>query len=196
MTEHATVTCELFDESIEAYLDAELDAGAAVAFESHRAACESCAAELAWASRARASLRQLPQLGAPASVVAGVLATAREESEARSRARPGWGWLGARPALAAIGVALLLAIALLAILDRGAGRGPRELALDDPAVVRATLETKLALAHFARANRRVGRGLSEDLLRERVVRPAVRSLTRSSPSDRQSPTASPVNERG
>ena len=200
MTEHDDRICELFEESIETFLDAELDAGRGASFEAHRAGCERCTDELAWARRVRASLGELPRLEAPASTVAAVLTTARQETEARAFGRGGWSWLGAlrmRPALAAIGAALLLALALVSTLDRGVDDGSHAIAQHDPTVMRATLETKLALAHVARANRRVGRGLSEDLLRERVVRPAVRSLTHSSAEAESARSGGlPVSERG
>lgn len=201
MTKSDLFTCEWFDESIEAYLDGELDAEALAAFEVHLAECAGCAAELESAGRITVSLRALPRLEAPPPVIARVLATAREEVGGRATGDHPWRWpaaLRGRPALAALGAALLVAIAVLATLGPAVDDRPRGLAANDPAVVRATLETKLALAHFARANRRVGRGLSEDLLRERVVRPAVRSLIRSpEPEAGGAPDeAFPASERG
>ncbi len=192
MREMSDFTCERFDATVDAYLDGDLGARAAASFEAHVGACERCSEGLAHAERVAAALRRLPAQPAPVSAVAAVLATARQEAERRprsawSRLRP----LRTRPALTALAAALIAALALFAVLDREAGRGESEIALDDPAVVRATLETKLALAHFARANRRIGRDLSEDLLRERVVRPAVRGLNRAARSE-----GAPATERG
>ena len=191
MTGH-DFTCERFEATIDAWTDGELDASTRAAFEAHAAGCRPCADALAHAERVTSALRRLPRYEAPATAVAAVLATARDE--AASKPSAGWRWLdlvSARPALAALAAALVLVVALFALVGREGSRGPAELALDDPAVVRATLETKLALAHFARANRRVGKGVSEDLLRERVLRPAVRGLTRA-PSAGEAPSV----ERG
>ncbi len=176
MTERDTSVCEPCESAIEASLDGDLEPARFAAFEAHLTKCAACAEELARASRLRDHLRALPRLDAPRPVVAAVLESARSEAETRGRRRAGWlGPLRARPALAVVAAVVLLAIALVTSLDRT--REPSGVvASSDPEVMRATLETKLALAHFARANRRVGRGLSEDLLRERVVRPAVRKL--------------------
>lgn len=185
MTDSPEPSCRRYDESVEAYLDGALDAEATAAFEAHLEGCPGCAAELAAAGEIRASLGELPDLEAPAAVVAAVLATARAEAAARALPARRWRWpavLATRPALAALGAALLVAIALVATLGRDRGPGQTPPMPDQATVARATLETKLALAHFARANRRVGRGLSEDLLRDRLVRPAVDGLRGVAPA--------------
>ncbi len=164
--------CERFDDSFEVFLDGELDADATSALETHVAGCEACASELALARRVRAGLRSLPRLEAPAPAVHAVLARVRDQGD-----RPIWRQWLALPRPAA--VAAVAALVLLVVLAFGWIR-PRQpesrLALEDPAVVRATLETKLALAHFASASRRVGTGLGRDLLRERALLPLARSV--------------------
>lgn len=191
--------CEPFAEALELYLEGELEGGQRRALDDHLSSCPSCRSELALAAEVRDSLRRLPSLEAPRRAVAEVMATARAEADASEWWQPG-AWLRgllARPALAVAGAAAALLVVILLSLFPGQ---PREttLAADDPAVVRAALETKLALAHFARANRKIGLELGEDVLHERMVLPATRGVARSLGSQ-GSGTGRPVagpNERG
>lgn len=119
-------------------------------------------------------LRSLPELEAPAAVVEDVLREVRAEDAARARWKSAW--LRPLPAALAAAAVLLLAVAL-AFLVRDPVEPELQLALDDPAVVQATFEVKLALAHVGRAQRQIA-DLQGDLLRERLLGPTARSVSR------------------
>jgi anti-sigma factor (TIGR02949 family) len=186
--------CQRIGARIESYLDGDLDRALSAALESHAAGCPACASELALARQVRAALRSLPRLEAPAPAVHAVLARVRDES-----GRAGWWWLlPPRPAAiaAAAAIVLLVVLAIAWIVERPPAT---RVAVEDPAVARATLETKLALAHFADASRRVGRDLGRDLLRERAVLPIARSVGDSlnrSTVERDPGAGGSVPERG
>ncbi len=183
--------CERARDEIERFLDDESADWAA--FRAHLSDCADCARELALARRVRDGLADLPLMEAPPLAVHRVLTEVREEAARTERASGGLRWLTA-PARLALVVMGALALALALVIFRSqAPQEETQLALDDPAVVRATLETKLALAHFARASRHVGRGLGDDVLRDRVVNPISRSVAeRLTPVD----DGSEAHERG
>lgn len=186
--------CETVLDSIEAHVDGELESAATAQIESHLASCAGCRAELELAVRVRDGLRSLPTLDAPAAPVAAVLAEARDEASRESRFRR----VGRRRLRAVLAAAAALGAIALALTLARSPQPEAQLALDDPAVVRATLETKLALARLAEANRRVGRGLGDDLLRARLVEPMARGVAGSLDPKRAPAAAagSAVHERG
>lgn len=178
MDKPLTYACERFESELDPYLDGELDQEARTQFEAHPHECGACAGLHNDAIALRDALRGLPELRAPERVVSEALRKARGEAETRDR----WSLRGlfAQPAVAALAAVLLVALALSLVVMRGSSPGPQEvLALDDPKVVRATLEMKLALAHVAQTQRRVARGLGEDLIEERLLAPTARSVSRA-----------------
>jgi anti-sigma factor RsiW len=189
--------CQQLEEAIEAYVDGELEPPVSSRLEGHLESCRGCRQEVARAHRLRESLRSLPGLEAPRPAVAAVLETARAEAASRK-----WSWLGflsPRPVLAGLAAAALLVVIVLALFP---GRSDEtRVAMDDPAVARATLEAKLALAHFARANRKIGLELGDDVVRQRIVLPATRVVSRSLASGaagdvQEIHMGGDVNERG
>lgn len=170
--------CERWQEVLEAYVDGELDAPERSRLENHLEGCPACRSELALASELRDRLRGLPSLDAPRGAVAAVLETARQEDRAQRGPAP-WSWLEtlwARPLLAG-GAAAAIVLAIVLALFPGDG-GPAAPG-SDAEIARATLEAKLALAHFARANRKVALGVGEDVIRERMMMPTGRAVARS-----------------
>lgn len=190
--------CARWSIALEGYLDDDLDSAATAALAVHLESCPSCTAELRAAERLRAELRRLPRHRAPAAPVQAALARARAEARASEAGRAGWwSWLQARPAAAALAaVALLVALAIALLPDL---RPAPRLTPDDPAVARATLEAKLALAHLTRASREIGREVGGDVLHEHLVTPMARSVAGSlgGRTDIPEPAAGlPAQERG
>jgi anti-sigma factor RsiW len=196
MSEPRPKPCESFAEALDLHLDGELGGARTMELEEHLESCEACRDELALAAAVRDGLRRLPSFEAPRPAVARVLETARAEAESREHGFLDWlRSLSPRPALVATtAAALLVALVLTLYPDRSS---EPTLAGDEAAIAQATLEAKLALAHFARANRKIGLGLGQDVLHDRVVQPTSDGLARSlgAPGGAGEPGAG-SNERG
>ncbi len=172
------MSCGEVEGLLEAHLDGDLGRDQSRAVTAHLAECPACAAEAQLAGRVRAELRALPELDAPAAVLASV----RWSTGSR---RPG----RSRPILA-VAAAVVAAVGLgLLWLDRSRP------SLDDPEVARATAEARYALALVGAVGRRAA---LDELLGERVLSPAleglVRSLRRIPEEHRDGPPVAEENE--
>lgn len=189
MPEHFDTTdCATAMEGIEAYVDGEL-AGAA-ALEAHLESCEACAAEHRLATAVRRELRALPELDAPPAVLRSV----RLQAGGSRFARP-YAWVR-KPAWAALAAAVFAAVLAAVLWPGWLRQAPPEAppAADPAAVTQATAEARFALAYMARVSRRAGLKLKDDVMIERLARPAARSLARSLFPDLE--TAPPLETKG
>jgi len=91
------------DDLLGAYLDGELDVAERARADEHLTACETCRAELADVSSARAAVRGLPMLELPPGLVPEVR-TAR----VHRFLRPAWAWTATATAAAALVAGLII----------------------------------------------------------------------------------------
>ena len=162
------------DDRVEAFLDGDLAALEAEAFDHALADDADCEAELFLATRIRTELRALPRPACPPAVTRAVIAQARRDVR---RARPERlrAWLDRwwtpfwQPSLA---MALLLALVFTASL---VGR-PAAPAADAARVEAALAEAKWTLAYLSQVGRQTGRSVRHDVLEHRVVEPVQAAL--------------------
>jgi anti-sigma factor RsiW len=169
---------------LDPFLDGELAGVAAERVRIHLADCPACAAELELTAALLGGLRDLPELDAPQAVLARVIAAAAEGAAPEAQvllfprsggaarppapSRPRWAALAAVLALALFSGLLLFQLAP----PRSSRPSPRE-------VAQATAEARYALALVARASRRSGLALRDEVLPDRLVAPAARALSYS-----------------
>jgi anti-sigma factor (TIGR02949 family) len=177
--------CAWARERIEACLDDDLGAAEHDALRAHTAACPSCAAELALATRVRDALRALPRAEAPARVVDAAERAVRGGADAGTgnviplpgarRRRPGW-----IPAAAA---ALVLVLSgLWYDQRRRADTLPAELAgagVTAAEVAEAQAGVEMAFAYVGRYSARAARVVEQDVIGDRVAPRVERALGES-----------------
>ena len=180
--------CETVLDQLEAWVDDDLEAGAAAELESHLEGCPACRAEAALAGEIRDGLRELPRFGTPDVVLARVRAeTASQQAEAGRR------WQNLPAASFWLAAAALLAVAVLVpgllgpgLLSPGGEDSAPEMAaievapesFDEAEIERATEEARYAIALVGSVSRRTGLEIRDDLILGRVVRPTAESLSK------------------
>lgn len=172
------MSCEQVLESLESFVDGELDAAAATTAQAHLDGCPACAAEHRLATAVRDELRALPEMDPPRSVLLEV----RHEID-RERFRKPTAHRAFRRRWATLAAAVLAA----AVIGLSLWREPaiRPAIEPDPAAVRAaeidraTEEARFALAYMGQITRRAGLKLRDDVLIERVAAPTIRGFTRA-----------------
>lgn len=180
----AGIECEAAVELLEELLDGELEEERERALSRHLSACPECAGEFALATTLRRELRALPEIDAPAALIDQVLEQTQGRAEKAPKTRTwtslrrGLEGLLPRPARWAAATLVAAALALLVWLPRSPVVGPEP--ASDPELARAILEARFALAYLGELGRGTGRELRDEVLRDRLVVPAVRSVLGSS----------------
>jgi anti-sigma factor RsiW len=158
-------------EILEPYLDGDLPAAAAAGLRRHLERCADCAAELELAGKIQSELRSLPQLDCPPEVVE------------RVRRAGGGVVVPFAPRRFASGLRLAAAAAVLALAVGGGAlflHVQRQADRPSPAeVAQATREARLALAYVGKVTRRAGLDVRDEVLVERLLTPAARSVSQS-----------------
>jgi anti-sigma factor RsiW len=167
-------------EQIEAFLDDELSTGELKRFQQHVDHCDTCARELAFATRVVGELRALPQHTAPESVmdtaaapdpaIGGSFLARFARVAERIRASLGETWSTARrPAMATM-IVLVLAAGVLVVTEHE--RQPR---VSQAEIEEATQETLLAFAYVGKYSRMTGHIVRDEMIDE-VVEPVKRVM--------------------
>jgi len=159
------IGCDEVDDRLEAFLDGDLDATEAAAVAGHLNRCTRCETEHRLARDLLSELRALPRPDAPGSVLEGIRAEVDAEP-LRFRT-----WSDGLPlrGLAAAVVALAIFGGVLWQANR-TPTGP-----SDAEIARATDQAKYALALVGAVSFDVAGG---DLLRDRVLSPALRGVSK------------------
>lgn len=206
--------CRRARELLEPYLDGELEPEDRSGLESHLAGCPDCRRERSLADAIRTELRALPELGLPAERLAPFLVRSSGAAgsdpadgpptaggEGLRRPHHGSTVVGSRWAWGALAAVLLATagLALAWLLPQTSSPTPIGAVGPPPrAVAQATAEARLALAYVARAGRRTGLDLRDEILLPHVVDATAHSLVRSfgelpdrgpSPAAQQEPQA-------
>jgi anti-sigma factor (TIGR02949 family) len=164
-------------EHIEAFLDDDLSAGELKRFQQHVDRCDTCARELAFATRVVGELRALPTHTAPESVMEAVNApdtapagSFMERMMDRIGAAMGEAWsLARRPAMATM-IVLVLATGVFVVTQHQ--RQPR---VSEAEIEEATQETFLAFAYIGKYSRMTGHIVRDEMINE-VVEPVKRVM--------------------
>lgn len=168
--------CRQVGESLELWLDGELERSAAEPIREHLQSCSICAAEAQLSKAVRDGLRALPEWDAPATTLASIL-----EQTSRARApRRRWSRLALglpRPAWVAMATAATLALAFgLTVLRQPA---PQPQTYDEAAIAQATAEARFALIKTGLLTAKAGRIVRDRALRDQILVPTRRSLEQS-----------------
>ncbi len=166
---------------LESYLDGELSPTESEGVREHLARCPACAEELRLAEAIQIGLRALPELDTPPEVLArvrtmaGAAAVLPFERPAPKLSQPG------RFRFATLAAALVLALfgAVLLFQLRSPRPAPPPSAATPAEIARATAEARYAFACIARASRRAGLEIKDEVLPAHLVAPAARGLSRS-----------------
>jgi len=172
--EGVRLDCAGAEPLIEAYVDGDLEAAVATAFEAHVERCAACAAELELGRRIRGELRALPAQDCPPAVVRNVLDHAsRPTLGARLAA-----WLLPVPPRVWQGAFAMLVVAALAVgyyhETRPAPAVPDGYSAEE--VARAEAELKLALAYLGKIGETASSAVGNDVLEQRVMAPISQSI--------------------
>jgi mycothiol system anti-sigma-R factor len=168
--------CAETRETVELYLDGELDGESCVRIRAHLERCSTCAAQIQLAREIQSELRSLPELEAPAPVLERILE--RTVHRRRPAAATRWWAIWPRPvwgALAAAGLALVLGLAVFS--ERGST--PEPVLPDAATLERATAEARYALAKTGLLTAKAGAAVRDKALRDRVVRPTRQGLNQA-----------------
>lgn len=163
---------------VEAYVDGDLEAAVATAFEVHVGRCAACAAELELARRIGGELRALPAQECPPTVVRNVLGHARRPTLGARLAA----WLLPVPPRVWQGALAMLVVAALAVgyySEFSSETRPTTPVADGYSaedVARAEAELKLALAYLGRIGETASSAVSNDVLEQRVMAPISQSI--------------------
>ncbi|MCP4902828.1 MAG: hypothetical protein GY906_38190 [bacterium] len=160
-------------EHIEAFIDEDLECEQAAAMANHLSQCNACRQELEFAKKIVSGLHTLPDLRAPASIIENV-----RQHRRRSWFHVFFGPLFLANRRPALGVAAAMAVILIAV-SAGLWRQQFVTPPIDPAVEQATSEVRLALAYVGKASQHAANDLRNELFRDRVVAPTLRSLSHS-----------------
>jgi len=170
-----TWDCQQVVRALEPWLDGELEAVDDSRIRTHLNSCDDCAAQSRLAEAIRSELRTLPELDAPAAVLASIRArTSRATSPPRR-----WTDLVARvprPAWAALAAAVLVLAIALTTLWSPPAVSPENDAAD---IARATAEARFALARAGVFTAAAGRIVRDSAIRDQIVAPAQRGLSQS-----------------
>lgn len=178
--------CAWFQDRVDAYLDGTLDTGDIARFDTHRNQCPGCDRELAYAGALLESLRALPRLAAPPSVMRRVQQAMRVESRppAPLHARIA-AWLDpVRSAVWRPATAVILATFVLMTVFSVRQQDPEKLAIDryaDTEIQAAANEVLIAFAYVNRYSRYAGTLLRDDVMAARVLPHIAHALDETSP---------------
>ena len=170
-----TWDCEKVVQALEPWLDGDLGALEDAEVRSHLASCADCAAQRRLAEAIRSELRALPELDAPPAVLTAIRARTAPATAPRRR----WTDLVVRlprPVWAALAVAVLALAVALPILWQAPAAAPDS---DAAAIARATAEARFALAKAGFVTAEAGRLVRDRAIRDQIVFPAERGLSRS-----------------
>ena len=169
--------CTRVREDIDARLSGRLHAARNAAVDAHLQRCPACRAELELAAAVRRELSALPRFEAPPRVIEAIRRQAG--SAPSSSALPFSRSAGRRlPAGAALAAAAAVALAVAAIVFLP-DRSPQPPQVSAAQAARATAEARLAFALVAGAAATAQDELRHGVLRDRVMAPALRGLSRS-----------------
>jgi anti-sigma factor RsiW len=174
MSQHPDLhSCADVLERLEAWIDGDLDDGAAAAVKAHVDRCESCQAEQELAETVVAELRALPEFDVPERVLQAVREKIRQTLGERFREFFGEILSRPAPALAAV-AAVVLIVLILSPSPR-----PTEPQYTDQEVARAVAETRLALAYVGSIAQRAELSVKNRVLNEGAAARTVRGVRRS-----------------
>ena len=168
------LSCENVLVRLEPLIDGELSVDEAAAISAHIEICSTCSEESILAKRIRAELRGLPELDTPDRVLRAVR---WETGDRPSLDRAGRisRLIPQLPIRTLAAVAAVLLIALIGHLRQD--RAVPE--ISDKEVLRATIETKLALSYLGEVTRRAERQVRQQVFIEKVVSTAAHGISRS-----------------
>jgi anti-sigma factor RsiW len=172
--------CEVVLDQLEAWIDDDLEASAAIALKRHLETCAGCRGEAALARTIRNELREMPRLDTPSAVLERVHSEVNSERSVAASSR--WGSFRTPP----VWLAAAAVFAAVALAPRFFAPGAEEVAavetaaepIDAAAVERATEEARVALAYVSQVSRRTALEIRDDLILGRVVFPTAESLSR------------------
>ncbi len=174
------IACEAVLELMEELLDGELATDSEQRVRQHLEACPECTGELELATTLRRELRGLPELDAPAPLLARILA----QTEGRKLPDPTTGvWAALRrgleglrphPSRWVVATLAAAALAVLVLMPRSPVIQPDP--ASEPDLAQAILEARFALAYLGDLGRGTGMEIRDDVLRDRLVAPTVRGL--------------------
>jgi len=173
MSQHVDgLSCAVVVDLLEEWIDGDLVGPDAVAIEAHLQGCASCTEERVLAERVRDGLHSLPELDTPPRVLDAVRSATRPRAAERMRSLFKKMAVRPAPALAAVAAAVFLVLVIQPWGDRSAPQ------YTEDEVLRATAETKLALAYVGNITRRAEMQVRQ-VIDEKAVNAAVRGISRS-----------------
>jgi len=162
--------CDEVEDHLEAYLDGDLDDVVATALEAHLSRCARCTAEHRLARDVLTELRSLPRPETPEDVLAEIRAAAGLGLPWIRSGGGGRSW-GRGAAMLAAAVVLLGFVVGVWWRNLVPAAGPSK-----GEIARATAEAKYTLALVGAVTSSAN---GEQLLRDRVLRPAIRRVSRT-----------------
>jgi len=173
--------CDWVLETMESWLDGDLEPADAARFQRHVAGCDACRSEAGRAREVTEALRSLPMRECPPEVVERAAAAARAgKTPLRDRIA---GWLGPRveiflrPAMVAM-LLVVVAAGVFVIANRGRVSGPQS-PYTQAEIEEAAAQARLAFAYVGYYSRRAGRVISDEVMAQRVVPDVEDALARS-----------------
>jgi anti-sigma factor (TIGR02949 family) len=194
MTSNYENNCGWVLDRIEPYLDEDLSPSDLERFERHVDKCETCAAELRFATRVVDELRSLPTLTAPQTVGVGAAPEGGASLLDRIAAALSGAWASARrPAMAAM-LVVIAAVGVFVISQRRSTPPATTTAnVSEEEIEQAARETMLAFAYVGKYSRMTGNIIRDDVIGGYVVEPVERAFKESriietKPKDKRSGT--------
>jgi anti-sigma factor (TIGR02949 family) len=170
-----SLSCAKILDQLEAHLDGDLPPEVVGSIEAHLSGCQSCSTEHDLAASIRAELRQLPHFDAPDELIEAVRREAGAHPPVDMVPTRGSRTLSV-PIRAGLAIAAALVFGIAAILLRP--DGPSETPSVDPVVAaRVAAEARFAFSIVVTATHRTGVELQREVFAERVLAPAIRSLS-------------------
>lgn len=168
------LSCEQARDRMDAWIDGDLDAGAAEEVRRHVAVCSACQADRVRAEQLRSGLRSLPDFDLPPHVFEAVMLASRRRSVVAVFAG-WWARLLARPVPVVVAFAGVVVLAVV-LTPRPEMPPPRPARAEVEAV---TSETRLAFAYLGEAARRAEAQVKARVVEDRVVQTTVNGFRRS-----------------
>jgi anti-sigma factor RsiW len=175
--------CRRVEDLLEAYVDGDLEPFEGRLVEAHLAGCATCREELALSRQVRQELRTLPHFDLPAADLVAI--RRRTVGFGGNPGAPQGSWLGwlrgswsgwGGWATAGATAALTVALVLAWLWREPAVEPPTTTPVSQAEIREAEAQARLALAYLARASRRAGEELRDDVLAQRVLAPTQRQL--------------------
>ena len=162
--------CTWVDDRLDAYIDGDLPKNQCTLIEAHTRACPHCADALALAVQIRDQLRTWPVHPCPSAITDRVYRQVGNPSSWRHRLQT---WLSGWQPLTGAVAAVVLIIAAVALFQ--SQRPPQT---NTTELAQMQRQAKWTLVYLNQIGRRTSHTLRDQVLKERVLKPVAKNLTK------------------